>query len=573
MQRVTRAELTRMHTQAMATDYLSALGAGSGLNVTQIVDALVDAERVPKQEKIDEAKETASVKISALGSLKNELSVFQTNATALDGQIGLSLSSSTSNVALSRTNSSLASEFSHTLNVTSIATAQVLNFNNGGAGFSSTTADIGVDELSLRFGTWSGSSFTTNPDYTSATTLNFATGSRTLTDVRDAINNAEMGVTASIIEVSDGNYSLMVKSLDGASQALRVKSHLGGVENNVLKYNPGNVVSLTDSATQVVTATDAKFTVDGVEIERTSNTITDLFSGVTVELSDVSSADLGTDQSISSSYSETDALATLETVVSEINYLLSFLKEQSKPGNNGEDGGPLHGDHFIRHTENKIKNLTSTAIVGYDDDDIYLSNFGVVTELDGTLSIDKTRFGEYFKENPEHFAAITTSMIRTGDAGVTGSAPTDLFTPGVYNFDLDSGVAELLDSDSTTATMSNGNNRYGYSGDAIGATGLLLDTNKTDVNTNVYMGRSILQDLSKYIDDVLTLNGDIDEKIYNLEDDVDSLVKEQEALDLQIENQRSIYVQKFTAMQTAVSSFRKTGEFLDNLIKSWNSSN
>ena len=64
----------------MSTDYLSALGAGSGLNVPQIVDALVDAERVPKQNKIDDAKETASVKISALGALKNELSVFQTNS-------------------------------------------------------------------------------------------------------------------------------------------------------------------------------------------------------------------------------------------------------------------------------------------------------------------------------------------------------------------------------------------------------------------------------------------------------------------------------------------------------------
>ncbi|MDB2513444.1 flagellar filament capping protein FliD [Alphaproteobacteria bacterium] len=560
----------------MSTDYLSALNAGSGLNVTQIVDALVDAERVPKQQKIDEATETATVKISALGSLKNELSVFQTNANALDGQIGLSLSSSTSNVALSRTDSSLASEFSHTINVTSIATAQVLNFNNGGAGFSSTNADIGVDELSLRFGSWSGSSFTTNPDYSGATTLNFAAGERTLTDVRDAINNAGIGVTASIIEVADGNYSLMVKSIEGADQALRVKSHLGGVENNVLKYNPGNVAPLTDSATQVVTATNANFTVDGIAIERTSNTITDLFSGVTVELSDVSSADMGTDQSISSGYSETDALATLETVVSEINYLLSFLKEQSKPGNNGEDGGPLHGDHFIRHTENKIKNLTSTAIVGFDDEEIYLSSFGVVTELDGTLSIDKTRFGEYFAENPEHFAAITTSMVRTGDAGVTGSAPTDLFTPGIYNFDLNGGVAELTASGGAKGTMSNGTNRYGYSDNSIGsigATGLLLDTTKTDVNTDVYMGRSILQDLSKYVDDVLMLNGDIDEKIYRLEDDVDSLVEEQEALDLQIENQRSLYVQKFTAMETAVASFKKTGEFLDNLIASWNSSN
>lgn len=69
------------------------------------------------------------------------------------------------------------------------------------------------------------------------------------------------------------------------------------------------------------------------------------------------------------------------------------------------------------------------------------------------------------------------------------------------------------------------------------------------------------------------LNGDIDTKIYNLEDDVDSLVEEQEALDLQISSQRALYVQKFTAMQTAVSSFKKTGEFLDNLIASWNSNN
>ena len=556
----------------MATDYLNALNAGSGLNVTQIVDALVDAERVPKQEQIDKANEKATVAISALGSLKNELSVFQTNSVSLNGQIGLALSSSTSNVTLSRTDSSLASEFSHTVNVANIAKAQVLNFNNNGSGFSSTTADIGIDQLTLDFGTWNGTSFSANTAY-SSTTLNLTAGATSLSDVRDAVNNASIGVTASIIEVSDSNYSLVLKSIDGASQSLRVRSYLSSSENNILKYNPGDVGSLADTATQVVAATDANFTVDGISVTRGSNTITDLFSGVTIELSDVTSADLNTDQKISSNYSETDALATLETVVSEINYLLSFLEEQSAPGANGDDGGPLHGDHFIRFTQNKIKNLTSTAIAGYDDTDIYLSNFGVVTELDGTLSIDKTRFSEYFATNPGHFAAVTTSMIRTGDAGVIGSAPTDLFTPGVYGFSLSGGTATLTDSSLTSDTMNTGTNRYGYSNNTIGATGLLLDTTQTNVNTNVYMGRSLLQNLSNYIDDVLMLNGDIDEKIFNLEDDIDDLVEEQEALDLQIENQRAIYVQKFTAMETAVSSFRKTGEFLDNLIASWNSSN
>ena len=572
MHHVTRAKPTRIYTRAMSTDYLSALNAGSGLNVPQIVDALVDAERVPKQQKIDEANEKANVAISALGSLKNELSVFQTNSNSLDGQIGLALSSSTSNVTLSRTDSSLASEFSHTINVANIAKAQVLNFNNNGNGFSSTSADIGIDALTLEFGTWSGTSFSANSDY-SSTSLSLTNGATSLSDVRDAINNAGIGVTASIIEVSDSSFSLVLKSIDGASQSLRVRSYLSSSENNVLKYNPGNVVSLADTATQVVAATDANFTVDGISVTRESNTITDLFSGVTVELSDVTSTDLNTDQTISSSYSETDALATLETVVSEINYLLSFLKEQSAPGANGEEGGPLHGDHFIRFTQNKIKNLTSTAIAGYQDTDIYLSNFGVVTELDGTLSIDETRFSEYFAANPSHFAAVTTSMIRTGDTGVIGSAQTDLFTPGVYDFTLSGGTATLTNSSSTSDTMSVGTNRYGYSNTTIGATGLLLDTTQTAVDTKVYMGRSVLQNLSNYIDDVLKLNGDIDEKIFNLEDDIDNLVEEQEALDLQIKNQRAIYVQKFTAMETAVSSFRKTGEFLDNLIASWNSSN
>ena len=557
----------------MAVDYLSALNAGSGLNVTQIVDALVDAERAPKQTKIDEAKETATVKISALGSLKNELSVFDTTTSALNGQTGLKLSSSTSNIALTRTDSSLASQFSHTINISQIAQAQVLNFDNGGSGFSSITADIGIDELSLRFGTWSGTSFSTNSDYSSATTLNFTPGATSLTDVRDAINNAGTGVTATIIEVSDDQYSLMVKSAVGEGRALRVKSHLNGTENNVLKYNPGNTDTLADTANQVIAAADALFTVDGISVTRNSNTINDLFSGITLELTNITSTDIGTDQTISSSYSETDALATLETVITEINYLLAFLKEQSKPGANGEDGGPLNGDHFVRYIETKIKSLTSTPITGYDDEDIYLSNFGVVTELDGSLSVDKTRFTEYFAANPEHFAAVTTTMVRTGDAGITGSAPTDLFTPGIYNFTLSDGTATLIDSDLNSDTLSVGTGKYGYADSNIGATGLLLETMQTSANTDVYMGRSILATLSNYIDDVLLMNGDVDKKIANLEDDVDSLIEDQEALDLQIASQRALYVEKFTAMQTAVSSFKKTGEFLDNLIKSWNSDN
>ena len=217
--------------------------------------------------------------------------------------------------------------------MSSIATGQVLNFDNDGSGFSSTTADIGIDSLTIDLGTWgAGPAFTSNG---TSSSLSLTTGAASLNDIRDAINNAAIGVTASIVEVSTGSYSLMVKSPEGAENAMRITASLSGTAVDVMKYDPENNAGLyRDSATEVVSASDASFTIDGIAVTRSSNTITDLFSGITLELDNVSASDMGTNQAISSRYSETDALTTLETVVSEINYLLSFLKEQSKPGTN-----------------------------------------------------------------------------------------------------------------------------------------------------------------------------------------------------------------------------------------------
>ena len=47
----------------MATDYLSALNVGSGLNTTEIIDSLVNAERVPKEEQINKKIEEKSLSI------------------------------------------------------------------------------------------------------------------------------------------------------------------------------------------------------------------------------------------------------------------------------------------------------------------------------------------------------------------------------------------------------------------------------------------------------------------------------------------------------------------------------
>ena len=149
-----------------------------------------------------------------------------------------------------------------------------------------------ASRLTLALG--GGPAFTGNG---TSSTLSLTTGATSLTDVRDAINNAAIGVTASIIEVSTGSYSLMVKSPEGAENAMRITTSLSGAAVDVMKYDPENNGVLSDSATQVVAATDAAFTIDGISVTRPSNTITDLFSGITLELDNVSASDMGTTRS------------------------------------------------------------------------------------------------------------------------------------------------------------------------------------------------------------------------------------------------------------------------------------
>ncbi len=75
----------------MAVDYLSALNAGSGLNTTQIVDALVEASRAPKEQAINKKVEENNVKISGFGTLKQQFETFKNSMNTLDGEVDLLL--------------------------------------------------------------------------------------------------------------------------------------------------------------------------------------------------------------------------------------------------------------------------------------------------------------------------------------------------------------------------------------------------------------------------------------------------------------------------------------------------
>ena len=125
----------------MAVDYLSALNVGSGLNVTQIVDAIVDAERVPRETFLNDKIEEKTVSISSLGEVKSDVKTFDNNLDLLAGNTGLAVASTDDKMIAIEDNGKIAVQpFSHKMEVSQLAASHTVSFQ----GFTSAVSGSGL---------------------------------------------------------------------------------------------------------------------------------------------------------------------------------------------------------------------------------------------------------------------------------------------------------------------------------------------------------------------------------------------------------------------------------------------
>lgn len=535
----------------MATDYLSALNVGSGLNTTEIIDSLVNADVVPKQNIINTKIDERKVSISALGQLQTDLKSFDTNLVAIDGMIGLSVNSSGTATSLEVTNSSSANEFSHKIEVANIATPQTLVFS----GFSGEDDELGAGSLAISFGTWSGGSFTQNS--TSTETITITDGADTLADIRNAINDSDMGLTASIIQVNTQSYSLMVKSTTGLDNAIQIVatetvSNTGLADLDYSSY---------DSNVELVAATDASFSLDGIEITRDTNTVTDLLDGMTLTLNNATT----TAETITSAYSSSEAYVVMQALVKEINTLSSSLRTLSQRGLYGADDGPLVGDPIVAKLTNSLRSINTDAIYGFGDDAIYMASFGVQTQKDGSVILDEDTFTKAFEENPSDFAAIVMDRFTASTSGVEVSMTGTDWVGGVY--DLVYTDANNVTIDSVDMTVSD----TIYTSSSGSTDGLILDIGSNVSAASVYLGRSALSALRLSIADYLVTGSDINDKITTYSDDISDYETDLVDLTARMESLRSNYTEKYSAMNAVLESSKSSSDFLTNMMDAWKS--
>src|SRR5690606_7514650 len=300
---------------------ISSLGVGSGLDLSTLVKSLVDAERAPTENRLNRRQSTAKTQVSALGTLSSAAGKLLSAVNALkDFETSLKASSSDADTVGVSVGGE-ADPGQYRVQVQSLAIAQSL----ASEAFEDVDAALGEGTLTVTVGDQS-------------IDIELTAEANTLSDVRDAINASDVGVNAVIVR-------------DGESHRLLLTSSESGLDYQIDTTVSGSVDTRLASAqmTETAAAQDASFSVNGLQLTSSGNTIDDVIPGLTLNLNRTTEGE----DSIAINV-EPDRAATrakLEAVVTAYNALAGRITELGRTNIEAASRGPLVGDSTLRSLE------------------------------------------------------------------------------------------------------------------------------------------------------------------------------------------------------------------------------
>ena len=380
----------------MVDSITSALGAGSGIDIKALVDNLVNAQFSTKNAMLDTRETALKAQISAAGELKSAISGFSSALATLARGGSLSTqptSTDTGVVKASLLTGSSAAGLSASVEVRQLASAQSSNSNL----VADTSVALGGGTLTLTFGKAEVASgqmtgFTAGTGTPVEITIDPAASK--LSDIAAAINAKKAGVTASIVGDANGS-RLVLKGATGETQAFTLSADTADLAVVEVGIGTGNIGTA---------AKDAIVVADGVQVQRASNSISNLLPGVRLDLV---SAKPGSVIQLGST-PPTDGLSqAVQDFVSTYNQLQTMLKAATDP-----KGGPLRADPAARTMQTDLSRLVGTQIVSDASGPRTLAEIGVATLRDGSLTVDAARLSAALSRYPQ----AVESMFASGAA-------------------------------------------------------------------------------------------------------------------------------------------------------------
>jgi flagellar hook-associated protein 2 len=299
---------------------------------------------------------------------------------------------------------------------------QILVGGNNPASAGFTAGSVGAHE---------GSGFALNGALNSKT-ITLAPGDQSLQGIRDAINKADMGVTATI--VSDGSskpFHLVVtsnKTGEATSMKIGVTDENGAAGDPalvaLLGYDPAGAQGMI----QTTGAQSTLLTMNGIEIKSEDTSVKDAIQGVTLDVSAVGSSTLTVSKN-------TAAISTaVNDFVKAYNDLNKTIGGLTKYNADTQKGGVLQGDSGVRAIQSQLRKQISSTLEGTGGKLNSLSQIGVTFQQDGSLKVDSSKLNKAITENAADFGGLFAAMGSTSDGLVKfdkSSASTKAGTYGV----------------------------------------------------------------------------------------------------------------------------------------------
>jgi len=420
-------------------EFTSIFGIQSGFDSASVVQKLIALQARPLDLKLAQvqAKET---QLEAFQSLRNELQTFQSVLNSIGNVSQFNVTTAnftktagTGNVlSVATTSSAVPGTFDVTVNALAQETTLL----------SDTGYNAATDVVPSGLG-GAGTTYHVEIDVGGALTLVNLNVTDTVQDVVDAINASTADVTASIID--DGSLLNPLK--------IQIQGNQPGTANAVSAFlfrNPGDgsaqVTEVTFTAAQ--TATDASVTVDGVTYARSSNTISDIITGVTLNLESLGSGTLtlATDN--------TAIAGNIQDFVDAFNKLVGFIDEQTVFNPQTFETGVLFGNSSVQGLETSLRRIATGQVTGVSGPFEFLSQIGITTQNDGTLAVDEVKLDQALTTNLTNVAELFTSangVITQLDSKV--SLLLDSSQKGPLTAELDSLTESIGDLNETLLRM------------------------------------------------------------------------------------------------------------------------
>jgi flagellar hook-associated protein 2 len=544
----------------------------TGLTLSDYVNA--DAQMTDYTDQVVGIESTiASNKtlVSAYQNMQSLLQSLQSAAQALAGPDGqsssadvfaertASLTSNSSTSASSILSVSVdagTAEGSHSVVVQQIATAEQIASSDQ----ASSSSALGYSG-SLTIGAGSGLATVT------------VTSSMSLSDVASAINNATStsGVSASIVEVSSSQYVLEITATD-TGQSISMSDLSGGILTSLgLADSSGNAVDV------IAQAQDAILTVDGITgITRSSNSISDVISGVTLDLT---KADASSTIGISISADTDDIASAVSTFISAYNSWEAFVTENEATNSDGTAASTatLFGDGTLRDVSEAIDDALSGLV-----DNTSLGAIGISLTSSHTLTLDSASLSSALSDELSTVEGLFEVQADSSSANLELSYDSLGTYGGTLSFDITTASNDVISSATVTDVATGSSVAFGESGSVLtGASGGLaagLSFSYSGSTTSSPVTVSVTRGIADQIYQIAhnygnATNGVVASKITSLTSTDTTLNQNGISLLEEADNYFTTLLDQYAQMEAKITAANVTYEELKQMMESDDSSN